>query len=95
MSIYKILKAPYLTEKTNNLKDIENKVTFKIDKRSNKTEVKKAIEKIFSVTVEKVCVINQEGKKKTQGKSSGKRASWKKAIVTLKKGNKIDIFEGA
>ena len=95
MSIYKILKAPYLTEKTNNLKDLENKVTFKVDKKSNKKEVKKAIEKIFSVVVEKVCVVNQEGKKKRQGKNSGKRSDWKKAIVTLKKGNKIDIFEGA
>lgn len=95
MSIYRILKSPYLTEKTNELKDAENKVTFKVDKRSNKKEIKKAIEKIFSVVVEKVSIINQVGKQKRLNKSSGKRADWKKATATLKQGNKIDIFEGS
>jgi large subunit ribosomal protein L23 len=95
MNIYKILKSPYLTEKTNEMKDSENKVTFKVDKKSNKKEIKKAVEKIFSVVVEKVSVINQGGKEKKLGRSIGKRSDWKKATVTLKKGNKIDIFEGA
>ena len=94
MSIYKILKTPYLTEKTNELKDSINQITFKVDKKSNKNEIKKAVEKIFSVSVEKICIINQKGKKKKLGKSEGMRSDWKKAILTLKKGDKIGIFEG-
>ena len=58
-------------------------------------EVKKAIEKIFSVKVEKVGILNMQGKKKRLGKNEGKKSSWKKAIITIKKGEKISIFEGA
>ncbi len=95
MSFYSQLKTPYITEKTNLIKDTENKFCFKVDKNSNKVEVKKAIEKIFSVKVEKVGILNMQGKKKRLGKSEGKKASWKKAIITIKKGEKLSIFEGA
>ena len=57
--------------------------------------MKKAIEKIFSVKVEKVGILNMQGKKKRLGKNEGKKSSWKKAIITIKKGEKISIFEGA
>ena len=59
MSIYSQLKAPYITEKTNLIKEAENKFCFKVDKHTNKVEVKKAIEKIFSVKVEKSCKTNK------------------------------------
>ncbi len=95
MSVYKQLKSPYVTEKTNLIKDAENKFCFKVDKNTNKTEVKKAVEKIFSVKVEKIGILNMQGKKKRLGKSEGKKPSWKKAIITIKKGDKIGIFEGA
>ena len=95
MSFYSQLKTPYITEKTNLIKDTENKFCFKVDKNSNKVEVKKAIEKIFSVKVEKVGILNMQGKKKRLGKNEGKKSSWKKAIITIKKGEKISIFEGA
>ncbi len=95
MNFYSQLKTPYITEKTNLIKDAENKFCFKVDKNSNKVEVKKAIEKIFSVKVEKVGILNMQGKKKRLGKNEGKKSSWKKAIITIKKGEKISIFEGA
>ena len=95
MSVYKQLKFPYITEKTNLIKESENKFCFRVDKNTNKVEVKKAIEKIFSVKVEKVGILNIQGKKKRLGKNEGKKPSWKKAIITIKKGDKIGIFEGA
>lgn len=95
MTNYKIFKVPYLTEKTNYLKDNEDKVTFKVTRETNKKEVKKSIEKVFKVTVEKINILNQVGKKKRMGKYQGKKANWKKAVITLKKGDKIELFEGA
>ena len=95
MNRYKVLKSPYITEKTNLLKDTANQIAFKVAVKTNKKEVKKAVEQIFSVTVEKVSIANQRGKYKRIGKNTGKKPDWKKAIITLKKGDKIDIFEGA
>ena len=71
------------------------KYTFAVDKRVNKTEVKKAIETIFGVKVEKVNTMNMLGKMKRQGLHSGRRPSWKKAIVKLTEDSKkIEFFEG-
>lgn len=95
MNLYQVLQTPFITEKTNLMKETENKVSFKVNPKSNKKEIKEAVEKIFSTKVEKVRVLNKIGKKKKQGKSEGKKPNWKKAIITLKKGEKISIFEGA
>ena len=95
MSLHRILHSPYTTEKTNLMKDDENKVVFKVAQNTSKSEIKKAAEKIFSVKVEKVAVLNKRGKKKKLGRNEGRKADWKKAILTLKKGDKINIFEGA
>ncbi len=95
MNVYKQLRSPYVTEKTNLIKETENKFCFKVAKNTNKVEVKKAVEKIFSVKVEKIGILNMQGKKKRLGKNEGKKSSWKKAIITIKKGDKIGIFEGA
>ena len=71
------------------------KYTFVVDKKSNKTEIKQAIENIFDVKVEKVNTMNMLGKIKKQGYTSGRRSSWKKAIVKLTDGSKtIEFFEG-
>ncbi|MFQ5456370.1 MAG: 50S ribosomal protein L23 [Nitrospirota bacterium] len=90
---YDILKRPYLTEKITVLKEKENKVCFVVSKDANRVEVKKAVEKALKVKVEKVNVMNFLGKKKKLGRFEGKRPDWKKAMVTLKKGEKLGLFE--
>ncbi len=73
----------------------ERKYAFKVDRNANKTEIKKAIEKIFDVKVEKTNTLNMTGKVKRMGKNEGKRANWKKAIITLSEDSKeIEFFEG-
>lgn len=73
----------------------EKKYTFRVDKKANKTEIKNAVEQIFSVKVAKVNTMNMTGKMKRQGANIGRRASWKKAIVTLTEdSNTIEFFEG-
>ncbi len=88
-----IIIKPVITEKTMNLL-VENKYTFIVDKRANKTEIKNAIESIFSVKVEKVYTMNVKGKPKRQGRAVGRTPNRKKAIVALKPGQKIPLFEG-
>jgi large subunit ribosomal protein L23 len=71
-----------------------NKVFFEVEKGSNRIEIKKAIESIFKVKVAAVNTVQIKGKKKQRGKITGKRRDWKKAIVTLMPGERIDFFEG-
>jgi len=89
-----IIRKPIVTE--NSMDQMaEGKYTFAVDKRATKTEVKNALEQIFDVKVEKVNTMNVTGKIKRMGKHSGRRASWKKAIVTLTEDSKsIEFFEG-
>lgn len=97
-----ILQKPILTEKITALSSTENKYAFQVDKKSNKHQIKIAVENRFDVKVEKVAVINLHGKTKgltirSGGKvirTSGKTSSKKKAIVTIRKDQKIDLFEG-
>ncbi|MBI4838611.1 MAG: 50S ribosomal protein L23 [Nitrospirae bacterium] len=93
-SSYNILEAPMLTEKGTALKEADNKVMFKVAKDANKIEIKKAVEEIFKVKVDSVATMNCKGKKKRLGRFEGRRPDWKKAIVTLKKGEKLDFIEG-
>ena len=72
----------------------DNKYTFIVDPRANKIEIRKAIEDIFDVKVEKVYTMTIKGKKKRMGRFEGRRPNRKKAIVTLKPGHKIPLFEG-
>ncbi len=88
-----ILIAPIITEKSSGMQNSNNSYTFQVSKIANKIEIKKAIEKIFNVTVLNVNTINQRGKVKRMGRYSGKRADWKKAIVKLKEGDSIAEFE--
>lgn len=90
----KLIRKPRLTEKTVMQKEAHNQVTFLVDPGANKTEIKKAVEALFKVKVEGVNTINTLGKIKRMGRSSGKRKDFKKAIVTLKAGDKIEYFEG-
>ena len=83
-----------LTEKGTALKEADNKVMFKVAKEANKIEIKKAVEEIFKVKVDSVATINCKGKKKRLGRFEGRRPDWKKAIIKLKKGEKLDFIEG-
>ena len=89
-----IIIKPIITERS--MEDMaDGKYTFKVDKRANKTEVKKAVETIFDVKVKKVNTMNMLGKVKRRGATSGRRPSWKKAIVKLTEDSKsIEFFEG-
>ncbi|NLD18373.1 MAG: 50S ribosomal protein L23 [Tissierellia bacterium] len=91
---YDIIKRPIITEESVDQME-ENKYTFEVSKSADKTEIKKAIEHIFDVKVEKVYTQNRRGKIKRQGATSGRRPNWKKAIVKLAPGSKtIEFFEG-
>lgn len=93
-NIYTVIKKPLFTEKGGNLKEAQNKVLVEVSRDANKIEIKKAIEEIFKVKVSKVSTINKRGKWKKFGRSVGKRPDRKKAIITLKKGEKLDFIEG-
>lgn len=88
-----LIRLPIITEKASDAKDLHNKITFSIDPRANKTEIKKAVEEVFKVGVEKVNVINVKRKAKRLGRFSGYRPGWKKAVVTLKEGSTIEVFD--
>ena len=92
--IYRIVRRPIVTEKSSIIKDEAGKVTFEVDRRANKVEIKQAVQKLFNVTVLDVHIMNYSGKNKRLGRSMGKRPDWKKAILTLKSGDSIEFFEG-
>ena len=91
---YEVLLGPMLTEKGTLMKEMDNKVLFRVARHANKIEIKKAVEEIFKVKVDCVRTINVRGKKKRMGKFEGKRPDWKKAIVSLKEGELLDFVEG-
>jgi large subunit ribosomal protein L23 len=93
--IYDIVKRPLVTEKTTLQKELHNKVSFEVDRRANRIEIKKAVEKIFNIRVADVRTIQVKGKVKQRGRITGKRRDWKKAIVTLMPGERIEFLEGA
>jgi len=94
-NMYQVIKRPILSEKTTLQKEETNKITFEVDPRANKIEIKQAVEKIFKVKVNNVHTMMVRGKVKRQGRFSGKRPDWKKAIVSLKPGDKVSFLEGA
>jgi large subunit ribosomal protein L23 len=90
-----VLIRPVVTEKSTMLRDKGNKYTFIVHKDSNKMAVLDALKKMFNVTPLYVRIMNIKGKRKKVRYKYGYTASYKKAIITLKKGDKIPIFEGA
>lgn len=86
---YDIIKAPVVTEKSQSL-GLNNTYVFKVDKSANKTQIKQTIEKKFGVKVESVNTLNTKSKKKRVGKYTGKTGGYKKAIVKLMEGSKIE-----
>ena len=94
MMVHEIIRRPLITEKASIQKETANQVTFEVDRRANRIEIKKAVEKIFNVNVTGVRTMQVKGKTKQRGRIVGKRRSWKKAVVTLAPSNRIDFFEG-
>lgn len=92
---YDIIIRPLVTEKTNTQKEVSNQLSFEVDRRANRIDIRKAVEGIFKVKVSGVRTIQVKGKPKRRGRSVGKQKDWKKAIVTLMPGERIDFFEGA
>lgn len=89
-----IIIAPFITEKSTDLKDRERLLCFKVHRDANKIMIKKAVEELFETQVEWVRVMNFTGKEKRFGRFTGKRPSWKKAYIKLKKDAKmIEYFE--
>lgn len=89
-----IIIAPLVTEKSTDLKEKERLLCFKVHKNANKLTIKKAVEELFKTQVEWVRVLNFKGKEKRYGRYTGRRPSWKKAYVKLKKDAKmIEYFE--
>ncbi|MBW2192574.1 MAG: 50S ribosomal protein L23 [Deltaproteobacteria bacterium] len=95
MIYHDIIKRPLITEKTSIQKEVRNQVTFEVDRKANRIEIKRAVENIFNVNVAGVRTLQVKGKVKRRGRILGKRRNWKKAIVTLMPGERIDFFEGA
>ena len=94
MTQYDIIRRPLITEKTNIQKESDNQLTFEVDRKANRIEIRRAIERIFKVKVASVRTIQVKGKTKRRGRTLGKRRDWKKAIVTLRPGERIEFFEG-
>jgi len=87
-----IILAPVVSEKSYDLIEHNNTYTFLVDTRSNKSEIKSAVEQVFGVRVVRVNTMNRQGKLKRQGWKMGKRKDTKRALVTLAAGNSIDLF---
>lgn len=94
-SAHDVLVQPLLTEKITAMRESANKVGFLVNRDANRIEVKRAVEAALNVKVAKVNILNIMGKTKRLGRFSGKRSDWKKAIVTLKEGEKLELYESA
>ena len=95
MGDYQTLKRPLVTEKSTKMLADGNWVAFQVHPQANKVQIKNAVEKIFSVTVTKVNTLIVPGKYRRFGRTVGHTKSWKKAMLRLKDGDKIELFEGA
>jgi len=93
-SIYKVLKRPLVTEKTNALRDAHNDFTFEVATDANKIEIRQAVETLFTVKVKSVRTAIIRGQYKRTKRGYGQKPNWKKAIVTLHEGHTIELFEG-
>lgn len=93
INVYEVLRRPLVTEKGTVLQE-QNKYIFEVAKGANKPQVKQAVEKAFNVTVKSINIMTVVGKKKRYGRAITQRPDWKKAVVTLKEGDSIQVFEG-
>lgn len=94
MDARQIIIEPIVTEKSTEARENRNAYSFRVRPTATKHQIARAVEEIFGVTVISVHTIRMEGKLKRMGRFAGRRPSWKKAVVTLKKGDSVDFFEG-
>jgi large subunit ribosomal protein L23 len=94
MDNQKIIIRPIVTEKTHGLRDTLNQIVFEVHRDANRIQIGKAVEELFKVRVVIVNTMQVKGKRKRRGRIVGKRRDWKKAIVTLAAGEKVEFFEG-
>jgi len=92
---FQIVKGPIITEKLDKEREAHRHYAFLVDRKASKDEIKGAVQRLFKVTVTDIRTSVHRGKVKRIGTTIGKRANWKRAIVTLKEGDKIELFEGA
>ena len=93
-SPYDIIKKPLVSEKNQVLKELANQVVFEVATTANKIEIRRAVEALFKVRVEKVHTLIVRGKDRRVGRNFGRASNWKKAVVTLRAGENIELFEG-
>jgi large subunit ribosomal protein L23 len=93
--VHDIIINPLVTEKSTTQREGQNQYSFKVNKKANKIEIKEAVERLFKVKVREVRTATIRGKVKRLGRRFGKRPDWKKAVVTVNEGDRIDFFEGA
>lgn len=93
MNAQQVVKKPLVTERSMVLRDEQNKYAFQVHPRATKPEIRKAIEELFNVKVTGVTTMSVIGKTKRMGRYAGRRAAWKKAIVTVAEGQKIEIYD--
>ncbi len=94
-ALHDILVQPLLTEKITSMRERENTVGFLVRRDANRIQIKRAVEALLKVKVERVNVLNVRGKTKRLGRFIGKRPDWKKAFVKLKQGEKLELYESA
>ena len=94
MNIYQIIKKPLVTEKGLSLKETENRYAFVVDLRADKQSIRNAVERLFKVHVLNVKTAIVRGKDKRVGRNIGRKSNWKKALVRIKEGEKIELFAG-
>ena len=93
--LYNVILAPHVSEKTTQMADQSGQVVFRVAIDATKPQIRRAVEKMFSVEVESVQVVRQKGKKKNFGRIAGRRKDWKKAYIRLKQGQDIDFVADA
>ena len=94
MNVYDVIRRPLVTEKSNIGREEDNVVTFAVDPRASKHEIRRAVEDLFDVRVLEVRTMRMPRKSRRVGKYMGRRPEWKKAIVQLAEGQMIEFFEG-
>ena len=94
MDPHQVIVRPVISERSYNLIESEGQYTFQVDKRANKNQIRNAVEQAFDVTVARVNTVHVKSKPKRQGLTRGRTATWKKAVVKLAPGDRIELFEG-
>ena len=92
-TVYEVIKRPIISEKSTALAEVAGRYAFEVAPMANKTEIKDAVQRLFNVKVSKVHTMVMHGKVKRVGRFETKRANWKKALVTLAEGQKIEFFQ--